>query len=295
MMTAAELAQALGGRRYGRHWQAPCPAHDDHDPSLSISISREGVTLVHCFAGCTQDQVIDALRHRGSWANGDASHDQIITPETNKAANRQPERESTAAKALQIWAEGVDPHGTLAEAYLTARRLHLPPELRMLVLRFHPACPWKTDRIPCLIAAFRAFAGDTLTGVHRIRLDQPERWPKAQRMMLGNIAGIAAVKLDPAGDYLAIGEGVETCMAARQLGLRPAWALGSATGIEDFPMVDGIEELTILGENDKGANRNAAGKCRENWKQRRVLLTIPRSGFKDFNDVLMDRTHVLSA
>jgi hypothetical protein len=60
-------------------------------------------------------------------------------------------------------------------------------------------------------------------------------------------------------------------------------------------MIDGVEELTILGENDNGANRNAAEECRENWKQRRVLLTLPRRGFKDFNDVLMERTYGLSA
>ena len=112
--------------------------------------------------------------------------------------------------------------------------------------------------------------------------------------MLGNIAG-SAVKLDAAGDRLAVAEGVETAMAARQLGLRPTWALGSATGIKHLPMIDGVEELMILGENDNGANRNAAEGCRENWKQRRVLLTIPRGGFKDLTDVLRERTHALSA
>ena len=49
--------------------------------------------------------------------------------------------------------------------------------------------------------------------------------------MLGVVAG-AAVKLDAAGEALAIGEGVETAMAARQLGLRPVWAVGSARECE---------------------------------------------------------------
>ena len=75
-------------------------------------------------------------------------------------------------------------------------------------------------------------------------------------MMLGTVAG-SAVKLDLVGDRLAVGEGVETCMAARQLGLRPVWALGTAGGIEKLPLIDGVDELTILGENDNGANRNA--------------------------------------
>jgi hypothetical protein len=133
MMDAAELAAALGGRRYGaRQWQARCPAHDDHDPSLSITESREGMTLIHCFAGCEQGAVIDALKARGLWANGDASHDRFITPERFKAANEQRERESAerAATVLSIWNEARDPRGTVAEEYLAARKLYLPPELR---------------------------------------------------------------------------------------------------------------------------------------------------------------------
>ena len=67
-MTAESLAHELGGaRRSGPGWLARCPAHDDNDPSLSIS-ERTGKLLVHCFAGCDQQDVIDALRARGLWA-----------------------------------------------------------------------------------------------------------------------------------------------------------------------------------------------------------------------------------
>jgi putative DNA primase/helicase len=296
MMTAAEIAHALKGKRSGRGWTARCPAHEDRDPSFSIGEGEDGKVLVRCFAGCSQDQVIDALRARGLWVNGDASRERVVTPEKYKAANEQRERENAerAATVLRIWNDGVDPHGTIAEEYLAARKLYLPPELRIFVLRFHPACPWESGTVPCLVAAFRAITGDTLTGIHRVRLDQPERWPKAERKMLGTIVE-SAVKLDPARDRLAVGEGVETCMAARQLGLRPTWALGSTAGIKHFPMINGVEELTILGENDNGTNRRAAETCRENWKQRRAFLTLPRRGFKDFNDVLMERTYGLSA
>jgi hypothetical protein len=290
-MNAAEIAHALKGKRSGRGWTARCPAHDDQDPSLSITESREGVTLVHCFAGCEQGAVIDALRTRGLWANGDASHDRIITPETYKAANEQRERENAerAATVQRIWDEALDPLGTAAEEYLTARKLVLPPELRVFVLRFHPACVWGSGTAPCLIAAFRAIVGDKLTGIHRVRLDQPEQWPKAQRKMFGSVAG-SAVKLDAAGDRLAVGEGVETCMAARQLGLRPVWALGSASGVENLAPVEGVEHLIILGENDNGTNRRAAESCRDNWQPRRVTLLRPTGGHKDFNDYILEKS-----
>ncbi len=105
--------------------------------------------------------------------------------------------------------------------------------------------------------------------------------------MLGTVAG-SAIKLDPVGNHLVVGEGLETCLAARQLGLRPVWALGSASGIENLLPINGVGELVILGENDNGRNQTAAETCRENWKQSsRVLLMTPQWG-KDFNDYLLE-------
>jgi putative DNA primase/helicase len=106
--------------------------------------------------------------------------------------------------------------------------------------------------------------------------------------MLGRVAG-SAVKLDALGERLVIGEGVETALAARQLGLRPVWALGSAGAIEKFPVVAGVNHLVILGENDSGTNRRATETCRKNWKARDVSLVAPRQEFKDINDATMGR------
>ena len=43
-----------------------CPAHADDGPSLSVS-EKEGKILVHCFAACSQDSVITALKEEGLW------------------------------------------------------------------------------------------------------------------------------------------------------------------------------------------------------------------------------------
>lgn len=66
-MTAQSLAAALDGRRSGSRWVAKCPAHDDRSPSLSIAQASDGKLLVHCFSGCSQDAVVEALRARGLW------------------------------------------------------------------------------------------------------------------------------------------------------------------------------------------------------------------------------------
>ena len=62
MTPAGDLASKLRGRKDGAQWRARCPAHNDSDPSLGIRDGVDGVVLVHCRAGCTQDAVLDTLR-----------------------------------------------------------------------------------------------------------------------------------------------------------------------------------------------------------------------------------------
>lgn len=42
-------------------WIARCPAHKDRSPSLTIRAIADGRILMHCFAGCGTDAVLDAL------------------------------------------------------------------------------------------------------------------------------------------------------------------------------------------------------------------------------------------
>jgi hypothetical protein len=283
---AGKLAAALKGRRQGRGWVALCPAHTERTASLKIDEGPDGKVLIHCFGGCDQQSVISVLRQRGLWEQ----HNAIPTVEQMEYRRRDDERRvaERIASVSRIWNDAQNPQGTPAEQYLHSRRLTLPPELCGSVLRYHPTVPFEGDILPCLLAAFRSIETDKLTAIHRIRLDQPERWPKAQRMMLGAVAG-SAVKLDPAGDRLVVGEGIETALAARQLGLRPVWALGSSGGIKALLPITGVEAITILGERDNGSNLNAARECCNKWQPRSVFLAMPPTGFKDFNDFLMER------
>jgi predicted P-loop ATPase len=66
-MDAATIAAGLPRpRKSGDGWSACCPAHDDKNPSLSINDSDSGV-LVRCHAGCSQDDVVTALKEKNLW------------------------------------------------------------------------------------------------------------------------------------------------------------------------------------------------------------------------------------
>ena len=42
-------------------WTACCPAHEDKSPSLSITEKDDGIVLLHCFAGCSVEDVLDSI------------------------------------------------------------------------------------------------------------------------------------------------------------------------------------------------------------------------------------------
>ena len=67
-MNAGRISSGLPGVRKIAEcrWLACCPAHNDKNPSLSITQISDKV-LVHCFAGCEQRDVLQALTELGLW------------------------------------------------------------------------------------------------------------------------------------------------------------------------------------------------------------------------------------
>ncbi len=65
MLTIEEFASRLKGvRKGGRDWSALCPAHDDHNPSLTFRADGRGIRF-HCHAGCTRKEVLAAMGLEG--------------------------------------------------------------------------------------------------------------------------------------------------------------------------------------------------------------------------------------
>jgi hypothetical protein len=180
----------------------------------------------------------------------------------------------------------------MAEVYLNSRSLPLSEDIAGSVVRFHPRAWCKSVRseLPAMISLFRDILTDEPKAVHRTFLRSDGT--KIERKMLGGVRG-SAIKIDEDGEVgtgLTIGEGLETCLAARLGYFRPVWALGSAGAIESFPVLSGIESLTVLGETDRtGANERAAQSCADRWLTAgaEVFLVKPKGG-GDLNDVLRE-------
>jgi hypothetical protein len=161
---AKTLAETLDGRKAGSGWMARCPAHQDRDPSLSIRDAVDGKILVHCHAGCDQEQVVAALQSRGLWpANG--AHPSKRS--ASNAATKHPDTDDAkrTEAALAIWNAAMSADGTFVESYLAARGLHLspPPTLRFHVGLKHPSGGvW-----PSMVALVTRGIDDAPLAIHR--------------------------------------------------------------------------------------------------------------------------------
>lgn len=287
ILDARRVAHALSGEVVGPDAVlAPGPGHSKNDRSLSVKLSptaSDGFT-VFSHAGDGFAECRDYVRFRlglGDWKPGHGDR-----PERAPAPSEKPDMR----RISEIWRDGRNPQGTLVETYLSSRGLALDAGVCGTVMRFHPALYLDGDTTPGMVALYRDVATNEPCGIHRTFLDR--QGGKIDRKMMGRAKG-AAIKLD-ADELvtlgLVIGEGIETCLAARMAGFRPCWALGSAGAISAFPALGGIETLTILGEtDDNGANERATRDCARRWLEAGAeVTTITPACMGDIADIVRE-------
>jgi hypothetical protein len=283
------IALILGGKVTSKTGvMVPGPGHSRSDRSLSIKIdpvARDGF-VVHSFAGDSpiecRDYVRAALRLGSPRSVCDHRPRERLRAEwpMDHCSDR-----STFAEKL--WHGARDPRGTAVTTYLSSRGLTLPEDIAVHVVRFHPALKYDGLVVGGMVALFRDIYTNSPCGLHRTFFDSDGG--KIDRRMLGR-AKQAAIKVDHDEDVTSgqtIGEGFETCLAARLAGFRPVWALGSAGGIANFPVLNGLGAITILGEvGDAGANHRASQACAARWIEagREAYVVAPLVG-SDLNDV----------
>jgi hypothetical protein len=158
--------------------------------------------------------------------------------------------------ALRIWEESVPLSGTLAERYFFEHRT-----LDITRLDTGHCLRWHVY-IRAVIALMTDPVSNEPIGIHRTFLGVDGA--KLERKMLGR-QGV--VRLSPDTEVtmgLGITEGVEDGIAVLLSGWAPVWAATSAGAIARFPVLAGIEALTIFADADH-AGRQAASTCAARW------------------------------
>nr|WP_249042673.1 toprim domain-containing protein [Sphingomonas carotinifaciens] len=257
-----------------------CPAHADGTASLSIRVGERAV-LFHCFAGCTAEAIMAALRSG-----------KILAPVGHDPGQRQDGGGDLNKVALAVWRHAEPFPGTLADRYLRSRAI--VPE--SVVARYDPRCQCGSGAAkayaPALIVPIEDDTG--VIAIHRTWLSPDGRgkadMPEPKRM-LGN-PGTGAVRWGgiPVDGILRLAEGVEDAASVMNM-LGAGHSVWPVLGIERYQAVtvpESVHTVVIYSQHGSEAARaidRAASHLTANGRQL-VVKPPPHAG--DWNDLLRE-------
>jgi hypothetical protein len=254
---------------------------------------------VRCMSGCEPKDIIAVLKSRGLWQGDERQDPHSLKVSASVSCETQKRNAELRMRELArgIFDYAMPIEGTLAQRYFEGRDLW--SVARMIDdIRFNPGCPrGQQFRQPAVVVAMRNFQSNAVVAVQRIFLNREAKKDGAP-MMLGS-AGGAAMQLQRLQDgKLHVAEGLETALAVIAMDHGPVWALGSTSLIKSFPVLDGVNDLTIWTDRDpvdpktgKRPGESAADTCQQRWHGagRETRQWVPLRDGWDAADVWSDR------
>ena len=251
--------------------RAPCPVCDrgPKDKALAVTTDERG-TVEFC--------------HRCGFTRAENFERR---PNVTPAPSRSAEPLEWSDRAEAIWRRTKPLRGTVGQTYLEYRGCLLPPpdsDLRFLE---------QADRRPPSLCArvTNAQTNRPLT-LHFTRLATDGRGKagtECDKLLLGGHrkkGGVVRLWPDECVTYgLGIAEGIESALGAAHL-FTPVWAAIDASNLAAFPIVSGIDALTIFADHDD-VGIGAAKLCARRWRDmgREVRIRMPRAKGADAADV----------
>lgn len=281
----ADIVREKGGdlQAGGTRALVPGPGHSPGDRSLSLFLSGSRI-VYFSFAG---DADAEIMAYLGIESASPASAEERRQAERERREAEAQRRDRAWRFCGEVWSQTQLAEGSPVEAYLRSRGLTPPPSTE---LRFHPSCPLDYEarrRSPAMVGLVRSSSGRCI-GLH-VTAIKPDGSGKAlgdfSRRMFGPVQG-GAVRLMRVGEQgrLAIGEGVETCLAYASLHGVPAWSALSTSGLKSFAAPLGIRELIIAADADEAGLAAAEMLAARVGSRCAVRIEAPPTG--DWNDHL---------
>jgi hypothetical protein len=152
-----------------------------------------------------------------------------------------------------------------------------------------PDCPRGRGTSPTMVALMTDAISNEACGIHRTFL-LPDGSGKAPvdpvRMMLGRAGVVRLSRDDDVETCIGLCEGIETGLAIMAAGWAPVWACGSLGALTAFPVLSGIECVTVFADG-KAHEIEGARTCARRWADagREARVWVPHDG-RDFNDIL---------
>lgn len=273
---ARQIVKDLKGIWHGRYGKACCPAHSDRRASLSVTPGRKAV-LFHCFAGCSQDEILAALKNRQ------------MNPAITGRDTRPPEpaRDLTPL-CKQLWDYTLPLQGTPGQLYQEQRGIG-----HSRAGRFAPgAITYEGGsklRLPALILPMTE--GRELRALLRIFLDRDGRKSSQldePKRTLGDPRGSVVQLGAPASDTMNLAEGFEDAESA--IVLNNLSGCAAVCGVERYASIfipDHVRRVVIYSQHGRAAAdaiERGSENLTANGRALEIVSPPPRC---DWNDALM--------
>jgi hypothetical protein len=245
----------------------------------NIRFGKKGSVSVEVATGRWYD-------HQAGWGGylaGDARSVRDLRPtsaSTNRSAARNWSREAEA-----IWSSAVPITGTLVEVYLQNRGCWVGDVAALRFLR--DWCGWPS---------MAAIVTDAVTNIPLtlhftlLRRDGSGKAPveRPKLLLAGHRKSGGVIRLSPDDEVimgLGLAEGIETSLSIMASGWRPVWATVDAGNLRNFPVLGGIQALTVFADHDD-AGLAAAQVCAARWRQagHKAEVVAPNASGADYND-----------
>lgn len=281
---------AVAGFNFTINWQTytvgshrtSCPAcgRGKTDKTMGITIDRDGSGVAHCFR-CSH------VEHYRPKTQGVVMR--AAAPPRQSVFSTE-KRTSLSQAGRDLWASCIAVSST-AEAYLKSRRCRIPPADSHL--KWHPSLKHPNGYCgPCLVALITHAQTCEPLSLHRTWITATGKADVGDggqsRLVLGGHSTKGGViRLWP-DDYvtggLGIAEGIETALSLA-FAYPPVWAMIDAGHMAAFPVLAGIDCLTIARDRDP-AGEKAAKECARRWKGAGVTVMLSAQKNGDFNDAM---------
>lgn len=263
--------------------------HRQRDQALSLLIEPNGSFVAFCHR-CDQSGAgadLDCSRHARRTQRRRRRHDGRFQDAEHASA-----RAHLSDWAIALWRQcrPIQP-GDPAWVYLTERGCRVPPEEGDL--RWHPALKHPCGYCgPALIGLVTNIYTSEPSTLHRTWLapDGSDKAPiKPARMLLaGHTKRDGVIRLysdEGVTTGLCLAEGIETALTAAH-GFSPVWSVIDAGNMQRFPVLPGIECLTVCVDHDEAGQR-AWEAVKTRWLDagRQVRMWISETVGQDLNDL----------
>lgn len=260
--------------------------------------NKQGSGSYHC-SGCGAGMGMDLAMKFTKYGFKDIA-DRIdamidnLKPDAKRDISTGIDEEKRKAMLREVWVSSSQMvTGDMADKYLSSRGIHEVEYPKSL--RYAPSLRDGEGGIrPCMVAVISDVEGNPVS-LHRTFLGGGGKaiMDSPRKLMAGSIPEGSCIRLTDAIDpHIGIAEGIETAMSASRYFSMPVWAVVSTAMMEKFKPPQGVEKVSIFGDNDvnyAGQKSAYALAHKLHLQGFETEVILPSEAGKDWNDIVLEQ------